>query len=46
VGQLRRFDLIAANPIWNQDFPTKTYEQDPYERFSYSVPPASTANWG
>jgi type I restriction enzyme M protein len=45
-GQLRRFDLITANPMWNQKFPTETYEHDPYERFSYGVPPASSADWG
>lgn len=45
-GQLERFDLITANPMWNQKFPTEVYEHDPYERFSYGVPPASSADWG
>lgn len=45
-GTLRRFDLVAANPMWNQDFPIATYENDPYDRFGYGIPPASTADWG
>jgi len=43
---LRRFDLVVANPMWNQDFPTEVYEHDPYGRFVYGVPPASSADWG
>src|SRR5919202_2455310 len=45
-GRLRRFDLVTANPMWNQDFATSVYENDPYERFSFGVPPASSADWG
>jgi type I restriction enzyme M protein len=45
-GRLRRFDVVTANPMWNQDFPLSTYEQDTYGRFSYGIPPASTADWG
>ena len=45
-GRLRRFDLVVANPMWNQDFPTSLYENDPYERFRFGVPPASSADWG
>ena len=45
-GRLRRFDLVAANPMWNQDFPTELYENDPYGRFDFGIPPASTADWG
>jgi len=43
---LRRFDVVIANPMWNQDIPTEVYEHDPYDRFSYGVPPASSADWG
>ncbi len=43
---LRRFDLVIANPMWNQDIPTEVYEHDPYNRFSFGVPPASSADWG
>jgi len=45
-GHLERFDLIAANPMWNQKFPTEVYEHDPYGRFDYGVPPSSSADWG
>jgi len=43
---LRRFDRVIANPMWNQDTPTDVYEHDPYGRFAYGVPPASSADWG
>jgi type I restriction enzyme M protein len=45
-GSLRRFDLVAANPMWNQSIPTDVYENDPYGRFERGVPPASSADWG
>lgn len=45
-GRLQRFDLVTANPMWNQDFPVTMYENDPHERFSYGTPPGSTADWG
>ncbi|MHB1006085.1 MAG: type I restriction-modification system subunit M [Chloroflexota bacterium] len=45
-GRLKRFDVVVANPMWNQNFSTSTYEQDPYERFPLGVPPASSADWG
>lgn len=45
-GRLRQFDIVVANPMWNQDFPTSTYEHDPFERFRFGVPPGSSADWG
>lgn len=45
-GRLMRFDLVTANPMWNQKFAVETYEHDPFERFRFGVPPASTADWG
>lgn len=45
-GRLSRFDIVIANPMWNQDFPSSTYENDPYDRFSFGVPPSSSADWG
>lgn len=45
-GSLRPFDLVTANPMWNQNFPTEVYENDPFERFSRGVPPGSSADWG
>lgn len=45
-GGLRRFDIVTANPMWNQDFAQPTYENDPYQRFAWGAPPSSTADWG
>jgi type I restriction enzyme M protein len=45
-GTLKKFDLVCANPMWNQPFPTSTYENDPYERFSWGIPTASRGDWG
>ncbi|MEN3011244.1 MAG: class I SAM-dependent DNA methyltransferase [Candidatus Bipolaricaulaceae bacterium] len=45
-GRLRTFDLVVANPMWNQDFPQEVYEHDPYDRFRFGIPPSSSADWG
>jgi len=45
-GRLRTFDLVVANPMWNQDFPQGVYENDPYDRFRFGIPPSSSADWG
>lgn len=45
-GRLRRFDIVTANPMWNQDVAQSTYENDPYQRFEWGAPPSSTADWG
>ena len=45
-GSLRQFDLVTANPMWNQKFPAATYENDPYDRFHWGTPPSSSADWG
>ena len=45
-GSLMQFDLIATNPMWNQDFPQSTYENDSFNRFIYGHPPSSSADWG
>jgi type I restriction enzyme M protein len=45
-GRLQRFDIVTANPMWNQDFDPSTYENDPFERFALGTPPSSTADWG
>jgi len=45
-GSLRQFDLVTANPMWNQKFPAKTYENDTFGRFTRGVSPTSTADWG
>ena len=45
-GSLRKFDLVTANPMWNQNFSQSTYENDPYNRFIFGHPPSSSADWG
>ena len=45
-GRLRRFDMVVANPMWNQEFPVEVYENDPYERFGFGIPPSDKADWG
>lgn len=43
---LERFDLIVANPMWNQKFVPTTYTKDKYERFGYGAAPGASADWG
>jgi len=45
-GSLRKFDIVTANPMWNQDFSQGTYENDRYNRFNFGYPPSSSADWG
>ena len=45
-GSLQRFDIVTANPMWNQDFAQSTYENDTFGRFSFGYPPSSSADWG
>ena len=46
-NKLRRFDLVTANPMWNQStFTQKTYENDELDRFNAGIPPNGTADWG
>jgi type I restriction enzyme M protein len=46
AGRLRQFDLVVANPMWNQNFPQEVYENDLYDRFRFGTPPSSSADWG
>jgi len=32
-GRLRPFDIVVANPMWNQPFDTAAYEKDDFGRF-------------
>ena len=41
-----RFDVVVANPMWNQRFSESLYEEDNYGRFSFGYPPGSSADWG
>ena len=45
-GSLRKFDLVTANPMWNQSFAQSVYENDSFNRFTFGYPPASSADWG
>ncbi len=43
---LQRHDYAVANPMWNQDnYTTAFYENDGWHRFTYGVPPQSSADW-
>ncbi len=33
-GSLRKFDIVVANPMWNQPFAKEIYENDPFNRFA------------
>jgi type I restriction enzyme M protein len=46
-SKLKTFDLVAANPMWNQDgYDTDFYDADSFDRFKFGYAPASTADWG
>lgn len=46
-SSLRRFDLVTANPMWNQKFPISTFENDSFGRFTRGIPPSSSSSdWG
>ena len=43
---LKRFDYVLANPMWNQKEYNETfYANDRWGRFTYGVPPSSSADW-
>ncbi|GAA6732852.1 class I SAM-dependent DNA methyltransferase [Thermus oshimai] len=46
AGRLQTFDLVVANPMWNQKFGQELYENDPFERFRFGAPSSSSADWG
>jgi type I restriction enzyme M protein len=44
---LRRFDYVVANPMWNQDnYDEAFYDKEAFNRFSFGIPPKSSADWG
>ena len=46
-SRLKTFDLVVANPMWNQDgYDTSFYESDTFSRFNNGYPSASSADWG
>ena len=45
-SELQRFDYVLANPMWNQKEYNETfYTNDSWGRFTYGVPPNSSADW-
>ena len=45
-SELQRFDYVLANPMWNQkEYDETFYANDSYGRFTYGVPPSSSADW-
>lgn len=46
-GKLRLFDIVVANPMWNQpDYDAEFYDADGFDRFTRGQPPARSADWG
>ncbi len=46
-GKLKQFDKVIANPMWNQKFPESYFENDPYNRFVFGIPPSGqSSDWG
>ncbi len=45
-GRLRGFDIVVANPMWNQPFDTSVYEKDDFGRFEdYGGITSGKADW-
>ena len=45
-SELQRFDYVLANPMWNQkEYNEAFYANDSWGRFTYGVPPSSSADW-
>lgn len=45
-GGLEEFDIVLANPMWNQDGYKTAMESDRFNRFIYGIAPDSSADWG
>ncbi len=45
-GGLKNFDIVLANPMWNQDGYKSAIESDQLNRFVYGIAPNSSADWG
>lgn len=45
-GSLKNFDIVLANPMWNQDGYKSAMESDQFNRFVYGIAPNSSADWG
>lgn len=45
-GSLKKFDIVIANPMWNQDGYRDAMETDKFRRFTYGIAPNNSADWG
>jgi len=46
-SRVKQFGKVIANPMWNQKFPQSVFENDPYNRFSFGIPPSNqSSDWG
>ena len=46
-SRVKQFDKVIGNPMWNQKFPQEVFENDPYNRFSFGIPPSKqSSDWG
>jgi type I restriction enzyme M protein len=46
-NKLKKFDIVVANPMWNQDiFTEQDYEKDEFDRFKAGIPTNGSADWG
>lgn len=45
-SELKRFDIVIANPMWNQDGYKAIMESDQFGRFIYGIAPNASADWG
>jgi type I restriction enzyme M protein len=43
---LKKFDIVIANPMWNQDGYKSLMESDQFGRFVYGIAPNNRADWG
>lgn len=44
--QVRRFDRVLMNPVWEQAVPPEIFRHDPYGRFHLGSPPPDYADFG
>ncbi|QXO95902.1 type I restriction-modification system subunit M [Methanospirillum purgamenti] len=45
-GKLQHFDMVTSNPMWNQKFDQRVYENDEFSRYFSGYPNNSSADWG
>jgi len=45
-SSLKKFDVVIANPMWNQDDYKALMESDQFGRFVYGIASNSSADWG